>query len=384
MPHVVHVYKDYWPPIVGGIERSINWMAHGVQELDPSWKVTVLVNSRDRQTRKRRDGNIRIIEVGEWGRAFSAPLSPSFPLYLKKLKADIWHFHIPNPTGDVSYLLSRPKGKVVCTYHSDVVRQKWAMALYGPLLKTFLKRCDAIFPTSPHLVKHSEYLRPLKKKCFSVPLGMPLEKFELTAERGLEARKLRQKYKGFPLICFVGKLRYYKGLQYLVSAMRGLPFVHCLIVGDGPEKEALQRLTDEFELSDRIHFLGELSDDEMIACLHASELFVLPSNLPSEAYGLVQIEAMASGLPVVSCDVGTGVTFINKHEESGLIVPPGDDIQLQNAINTLLSKPEMKNQMAETAYRRAHSTFSQEAMAKRLLKGYRKVLRQSKSGAVLG
>ncbi len=372
--HIVHVYKDYWPPIVGGIERSINWMANGVLALRPDFKITVLVNSRTRKTRQRMEGAVNIIEVGEWGRAFSAPVSPGFPWALGKLKADVWHFHIPNPTGDLSYLLRKPKGNVVCTYHSDVIRQKWAMALYGPLLRKFLRSCDCIMPTSPHLIEASQYLRPLKDKCCPVPLGMPLEPFERTPERGLKARDIRRHYKGFPLVVFVGKLRYYKGLQFLISAFRSLPHVHCLIIGEGPEGEKLQRLATEFQLQDRIHFLGELSDEEMVAHLHAADIFVLPSHLPSEAFGLVQVEAMASGLPVISCDVGTGVSFVNQHEVTGLIVPPASDTALAEAIERLLSDPNERNRFAEAAYRRSQEYFTRTAMAENVLKVYESLI----------
>ena len=109
-PRVVHVYKDFWPPVVGGIERAINWMIGGLRE---RFDFTVLVNSRTRQTREREWEGVRVIEVGEWGRVQSAPVSPAFPLWLRKLQADIWHFHIPNPTGDLSWWLARPRGKVV-------------------------------------------------------------------------------------------------------------------------------------------------------------------------------------------------------------------------------------------------------------------------------
>ncbi len=373
------MYKDYWPPIVGGIERSINWMAHGVKALCPEARITILVNSRSKETRTRQDGPLEIIEVGEWGRAFSAPISPAFPLELRRLKADIWHFHIPNPTGDLSWLLTRPKGKVVCTYHSDVVRQKWAMALYGPLLKSFLRRCHRIFPTSPHLIEASDYLRPLRNKCVAIPLGMPLEPFERTTEAALKAREIRRRYKGYPLVVFVGKLRYYKGLQFLISAFRALPHVHCLIIGEGPEGEKLQRLAAEFELTERIHFLGELPDAEMVAHLHAADIFVLPSHLPSEAFGLVQVEAMASGLPVISCELGTGVSFVNQEGVSGRIIPPADDTALAQAIEDLLNNPNERNRLAEGALRRARELFSRESMAKNLLTQYRSLLEDTQN-----
>ncbi len=203
---------------------------------------------------------------------------------------------------------------------------------------------------------------------------MPLEPFERTPERGLKARDIRRHYKGFPLVVFVGKLRYYKGLQFLISAFRSLPHVHCLIIGEGPEGEKLQRLATEFQLQDRIHFLGELSDEEMVAHLHAADIFVLPSHLPSEAFGLVQVEAMASGLPVISCDVGTGVSFVNQHEVTGLIVPPASDTALAEAIERLLSDPNERNRFAEAAYRRSQEYFTRTAMAENVLKVYESLI----------
>ncbi|MCB2154653.1 glycosyltransferase [bacterium] len=370
---IVHVYKDFWPPIVGGIERSINWMALGCQRLFGD-EITVLVNSRTKETREREYEGLRIIEVGEWGRAFSAPLSPSFPGWLKKLKPDVWHFHIPNPTGDVSYLLKRPAGAVVATYHSDIVRQKWALWAYGPMLRAFLKRCHTVMPTSPHLIECSPFLSAVREKCTPVPLGMPLQRFERTAEAGLKAREVKKKYRGFPLIVFVGKLRYYKGLHFLVSALRGLPNVHALIIGDGPERGRLAGLAEEFNLTDRWHFLGELNDEDMVAHLHAADIFVLPSHLTSEAYGLVQIEAMAAGLPVISTNLPTGVPYINRDGETGLIVPPADDQALATAIAELLNDQSRRLSMAEHAYRRAHEEFSVDRMAERVHEVYERAV----------
>lgn len=370
-PRVVHVYKDFWPPILGGIERSINWMVDGLRD---DFDFTVLVNSRTRGTREREWEGIRIVEVGELGRFQSAPLAPSFPLWLRRLKADIWHFHLPNPTGDFSWLLTRPRGRVVATYHSDVVRQKWAMAAYGPFLRSFLKRCDAIMPTSPRLIDSSVVLGSFREKCRPVPLGMPMKMYERTVESANAARELRRPFKGFPIISFVGKLRYYKGLQFLISAMRAVPHAHLVVIGEGPEGPALERLTKELGLESRIHFVGELPDEKVVHWLHASELFVLPSHLPSEAYGLSQIEAMACGLPVVCCDLPTGVPWVNQDGRTGRVVPPADDGALAEAIVELLGDTNRRMRMGEAALRRAHEEFSQQAMCRRVAEVYREVL----------
>lgn len=373
MPRIVHVYKDFWPPVMGGIERSINWMAEGVRARG-EYDITVLVNARGRSTRERDHNGIRVVEVGELGRALSAPLSPGFPRWMRRLKADIWHFHIPNPTGDVSWLLARPKGRIVATYHSDVIRQRWAMAAYGPFLRAFLRRCDLILPTSPRLVDCSPVLSAFREKCRPLPLGMPLEPYERTGEAGLRAREVKKRYRGFPLLVFVGRLRYYKGLQFLISAMRGLEPAHAILVGDGDERPRLEALAQELGVADRVHFPGTLDDTEMIAHLHAADVFVLPSHLPSEAFGLAQIEAMAAGVPVVCTDLPTGVPYVNVHGETGLVVPPADDTALAGAIAELLNDTSRRMRMGEAAHRRAHAEFSAERMAERLDGVYRELL----------
>lgn len=321
-PHVIHVYKDFWPPVLGGIERCINWMVGGLRK---EYDFTVLVNSRTGKTRERDWEGTRIIEVGEWGRALSAPLSPAFPFQMRKLKGDIWHFHLPNPTGDVSWLLSRPRGKVVATYHSDIVRQAWAMALYGPFLRSFLRRCDAIMPTSPRQLEHSPVLGPYRAKCIPVPLGIPLDDLERTAELGLRAREIKRERGNVPLVSFVGRLRYYKGLHHMISALRALEGIRFLVIGEGPERANLEGLTNQLGVQDRVEFLGELPDKEVIEFLAASDLFVLPSHLPGEQFGLSMVEAMALGIPAICCDLPTGVPFVNQHGKTGLVVPPGDD-----------------------------------------------------------
>lgn len=372
MLHVVHVYKDFYPPVMGGIERCINWMASGVRALG-GYEVTVLVNSRSRQTREREHEGIRIIEVGEWGRKFSAPISPQFPRWLRKLSADVWHFHMPNPTGDVSYLWTRPPGAVVATYHSDVVRQKWAMAAYRPFLEKFLARCDAVMPTSPRLIDGSPVLSRHRGKCTPVPLGMPLEPFKRTAEAGLRAREVKRRYSNAPLVVFVGQMRYYKGIAYLLGALTALPGVHALLIGSGYELEAYRAKARELGVGDRAHFLGALDDTDMIAHLHAADLFVLPSHMPSEAYGLSMVEAMAAGLPAICCDLPTGVPWVNQHGVTGLVVPPADQQALARAIAELLGDQTRRLAMAEAAYRRAHSEFTAERMAQRLDDVYRRV-----------
>lgn len=378
-PRIVHVYKDYWPPVVGGIERSINWMAHGATD---KYDVTVLANSRSLQTRERFDGPVRVIEVAELGRFSSAPISPALVGAMRALHADIWHFHIPNPTGDLAWMMARPKGAVVATYHSDVVRQVVARQFYGPFLSRFLRRCDLIMPTSPRLIDASPYLSRVRDRCEAIPLGIPQRGYARTPEKADAARRIRQKYEGRSLLVFVGKLRYYKGLQFAIAAMQQIKTASFLIIGDGPERPRLEKLARQLDVAGRVHFLGELPDGDVVRHLMASDIFILPSHLNSEAFGLSQVEAMACGLPVICCDLPTGVPWVNQNEVTGLVVPKADPDALANAIRQLLSDSARRFRMGEAALRRANSELSVQRMVERVLDAYRRVLSAGRNAAV--
>lgn len=356
-PKVLHIYKDYYPPVVGGIENSINLICQGVKD---AYDVTVLVANTKPQTDYEEIDGIKVIKALSFGRIASAPLCPTFPMLLNKHAGDILHFHVPNPTGDLSYLLTKPPGKAVVTYHSDVVRQKWAMGVYGIFLRRFLRKVTTIMPTSPNYIDSSPFLHEVRDKCHVVPLGIDLSSFRLTPKIEASAQKIKMKY-GSPIVIFVGKLRYYKGLDFLLEAMKHID-AHLLIIGDGPEKEHLKKVRQPSPAKEKIHLLGEISDEEKVVHLHAADVFCLPSHLRSEAFGICQIEAMACGVPVVSTALDTGVPFVNQHEQTGLIVPPHDPGALAKAITTLLSNHELRSSMGNAAKKRAESVFSSDKM----------------------
>jgi glycosyltransferase involved in cell wall biosynthesis len=366
---VLHIYKDYYPPVYGGIEKTVSLLARGVRD---EYDVRVLVTNRRLKTEIEHADGIEVIKVGSLGRFVSAPLSPRFPSMLRRYDADILHFHCPNPTGDIAYFLAKPRGKVVITYHSDVVRQWWAMSVYGPILRRFLQRADAILPTSPNYIRSSPYLSKVAEKCHVVPLGVPIESYARTAEREAAAHRIRRSFQG-ELIVFVGKLRYYKGLHFLLQAMKEIR-AHLLIIGSGPERDALAAMCRRFGIEEKVTFLGELSDEEVVRHLHAADIFCLPSHLRSEAYGICQIEAMACGLPVVSTNLDTGVPFVNQHEVTGLVVPPASARHLVEAIELLLKNEQLRREMGRRAQQRAIQEFNSSLMVQRVKEIYKKVL----------
>jgi rhamnosyl/mannosyltransferase len=354
---ILHIYKDYYPPIIGGMEMS---MALLCRKMRTRAEVEALVCSRSIRSRVRTVDGVRVTEVGELGRILSAPIAPAFPLAMKRAPFDILHFHLPNPTAVMSYLLARPAGTLVVHYHSDIVRQAFALRLYAPFLRRFLRLAGAIIVTSPNYLETSEHLQPFKEKCRVVPLGMDLDELELTEGEETGVQALQEKY-GKPFLLFVGVLRYYKGVQYLIEAMRE---VDCplVVVGDGPERLGLERMAETSGVGDKVHFAGEIAQRELVQHYHACEVFVFPGSHRSEAYGLSLVQALACGKPAVSTRLGTGTSFVNIDGETGLVVEPRDPTALAGAINSLLNDSASRRQFGARGRERARKLFSKEKM----------------------
>ncbi|MGH3054995.1 MAG: glycosyltransferase [Gaiellaceae bacterium] len=366
---VLHVYKDFYPPVHGGIEDHLNLLCRTIR---PYCDVRVLVSASG-QSRTRREvvDGIPVMRAGELLRVASAPICPSWPLHLRRLRADLYHFHFPNPTGDLSYWLSGARGKIVVTYHSDIVRQSTILPLYRPFLWRLLEKADAILPTSPQYLESSEYLRPFRDKCEVVPLAVDQHRFAPNQEIEARAAEWRAEWKA-PMVLFVGRLRYYKGVDVLLRAARDI-HARIAIVGNGPYEAQLRTVHRQLDLRDRVEFLGPQSEFELLALYRAANVCVLPSTHRSEALGLAMIEAMASGRPVVSTELGTGTSWVNQHGSTGLVVPPGDAVSLAAALNLLLDDPAMAGRFGAAARDRARREFSHDVMGERVLRVYERV-----------
>jgi rhamnosyl/mannosyltransferase len=364
---ILHLYKDYHPPVRGGIEQTVELMAR--HQVRSGHEVTVLTSAHGgRRTLEEMVEGVRVIRVAEWARFASAPLCPTMPLRLSRLGAEMYHLHFPSPPGEVSWLLVRPRAAMVVTYHSDIVRQVAALAIYRPVVHALLKAADIIMPTSEPYIERSEFLRPHRGKCMVVPHGVDLGRFADMNRHRERAAALRAKY-GTPITLFVGRLRYYKGLDVLLPAMRSVPGT-LLLVGDGPEGEHLHSLRETLGLDKRVVFAGAVDEGELLAHLAAADVGVLPSTLPSEAYGMALVEMLACGVPAVCTELGTGTSFVNRHEETGLVVPPGDPAALAAALGQLHGDPALRQRMGEAGQRRAREVLSVEAMMRGVEKAY--------------
>lgn len=283
--------------------------------------------------------------------------------------ADLLHFHHPFPLQDVLFLLGRLVRRMppsVVTYHSDVVRQRLAGHLYAPLARRFLRQVDRVVATSPEYLQTSPVLRQIGT-AEVIPLGIDEAAYPRpTAQR---RQALRAQY-GEGFFLFIGALRYYKGLHWLVrAAMRnGLPVV---IAGSGSEEASLRTLAAGAQ---NIHFTGRVSEEDKIALLSLARAFVFPSHLRSEAFGISLLEAQMIGLPLITCEIGTGTSHVNAAGVTGLVVPPADAEALDRAMRQLWADPTLCRRMGEAARHRFRTLFTAERMSSRYLDLYQRVL----------
>jgi glycosyltransferase involved in cell wall biosynthesis len=365
---ILHLYKDYYP-VLGGIENHVRLLAEA--QLARGHRVTVLVTSQDAGTYVERVGGVRVIFAGRLATVASTPISLALALRLRAEKPDIVHQHMPYPVGDAAQaLFGRARCRVV-TYHSDIVRQRGLLRLYAPLLRYSLRRADAIIATSPPYITSSPFLAPLADRCTVVPYGIELARFEHANE--VEAAAIRERY-GSRLVLFVGQLRYYKGVDFLIQAMKSVDGRLLLAGGESSQRQAdLESIAQSLGIADRVVFLGQ-QEKALPALYRACSVLALPSIERSEAFAIVQLEAMAAGRPVVSADVGTGVAWVNQHEITGLVVPPRAPDPLAAALNRILDDPQLAARLGEAGHRRVRSDFTESLMVERIEQVYARVM----------
>lgn len=366
---ILQVYKDYYP-VVGGMENHIGILARGAAARGA--EVTVLVTSPGHRTEIQELNGVKVIKAGRLAAPASTPISLALLSWMRRLEADITHLHFPYPWGEMAHLVWGRSPKTVITYHSDVVRQRNLLRLYGPFMRRVLGKADRIIATSPNYVRSSPHLSQVAEKCAVIPLGIDLSPLLKAEQEDIEW--LRQRYRP-PLLLFVGLLRYYKGLGYLIEAMKDID-ARLVVVGTGPMAREWESLTARLGLSEKVFFEGRVEDQLLPAYYHACDLFVLPASHRSEAFGVVQVEAMACGKAVVSTELGTGTSFVNVDGETGLVVAPRDPGALGQGINRLLGDDQLRTEMGEKARQRARREFSHEVMIDRVLELYQGLLQE--------
>lgn len=358
---ILHLYKDYFP-VLGGIENHIKTLAEA--QAAAGHQVSVLVTNPGREPARGRINGVEVIRTRRLATVASTPLTFGFPRALAAAGADVVHLHFPYPVGEVSQMLSG-RGPYVVTYHSDVVRQQAILRLYRPLLWRFLRGAARVIATSSQYIASSRYLGPLAGKCAVVPLAVDPELF-------LKADPLIPPA-GLPSLLFVGRHRYYKGVDDLIRALPGLE-ARLLVAGDGPMRPLWQALAQEKGVAGRVHFLGDVGDADLPRLYASADVFVLPANSRAEAFGQVLLEAMAAGLPCVTTELSTGTSYVVQDGVTGFVVPPRNPAELARATGHLLDDAQLRRAMGQAGQARVLREFTIEKLVSRIEAIYQDVL----------
>lgn len=367
--HIVFLYKDY-NPVYGGIESHLQTLAEGLAQV--GYRVSVVVcQPRGQQL----PAHEIIADVAVWrvprhidiaSNAWSWQLAAR----VRFLQPDIIHLQMPWPSGDVVAWLLRDIPLVV-SYQSDVVRQQLFLRLYAPLLRWTLGHARAICVSSTAYAASSPWLKAHHERLHIVPLGIADPCATLPAEA--LPWPLPSRY-----ILWVGRMRYYKGLSWLIEALRDVPAdISLVLVGDGPEAPRLRQLATRLGVTARIVWLGSLDAATLQRVRLGARCFVFPSHLRAEAYGLALLEALACGLPAVSCDIGTATSELNRHDETGLVVPPANAGALASAITQICTDEALNARYAAAARSRYLAGYTEKMMVAHMATIYRELGAQS-------
>ena len=386
MLRVLHIGK-FFTPFRGGVE---NYMRDIMVALNRRGATNfAVVHHHDLSARSvddiiEVDGiPFHVIRAGTWFKFMYTPISPMFPVLMRRLRRlytpDIIHFHMPNPSAFWALIMIRTRRVPwVIHWHADVVasaHDPWLRRfyrLYRPLEQAMLRRAAAVIVTSQAYLEHSEPLQDHRDKCHVVPLGLDARPKERRTET--EKGRIYGTDPRFKVLA-IGRLTYYKGFEYLIRAASLLKEnIRVDIIGTGDREDQLKRLADSLNLQGKVHLHGKLPDIQLHAMLEASDCVCLPSIERTEAFGMVLLEAMLHAKPAVISDVpGSGMGWIVEHGGTGIKVPPADTEALARALAWMRDHPQQACQMGRQGRERFDREFSIGRSAERLLQVYRKI-----------
>lgn len=371
---ILQVNKLYYP-VTGGVECVVQNIAEG---LCNKTDMKVLVCQKKGKRVEEEVHGVPVCRARSHGILFSMPISFDFVKQLRNRAKDrdILHFHMPFPLGDMACLLSGFRGKVVVSWHSDIVKQKKLMMIYKPIMRCFLKRVDVIMVASKGLLNGSCYLKPYADKCRIIPLAIRQDIWEdgeayLQRKNKEDVTGNRQRKTQF---LFVGRLVYYKGCSVLLNALKQVPEGELTMVGHGELEAELKRLCAELNIEDRVHFTGQATDEQVKAYFRDTDVFVLPSIARSEAFGLVQLEAMAYGKPVINTNLPSGVPDVSLDGITGLTVAPEDADALAQAMNWMVEHQAEREAYGKAAKQRLDEVFTLEKILPQIYGVYEELL----------
>lgn len=373
MANITHFGKYYYPDN-GGIETVTRSLAVGA--FAHGHKVTVVCFGDVSACGEESIDGVHVVRMPKDLVIASQPIGLKY--FWRSLRAamtsDVVHVHIPNMLAAFCVLLIRRRTKVVVHWHSDIIGKRWIGPLFRPLEMALLWRADVVVSTSLAYADASETLAFFRKKVTAIPIGVSgavtlIDDTDITTA-------FDERIAGRKIVLAVGRLVPYKGFDILVRAAKNLGRdVVVVLVGDGPMHNDLCNLVNELKLTKNVLLTGRQSDEVLNMLFRRACLFCLPSVTRAEAFGVVLLEAMSYGLPIVATDiVGSGVSWVNQHGITGLNVPVNDPDALAEACNQILNSEELQASLSKAAHDRFLSEFTEEIFVDRMMKVYDRLL----------
>lgn len=368
---VLQLGKCY--PIIGGVEKTMLDLTIGLSSRGIECDMLCAnANIGTKGMEKQLNEKSRIIALRTWKKSFATMLCPSMVQWLRKncRKYDIIHVHHPDPMAALALWLSGYKGKVVLHWHSDILKQKNLLKLYMPLQNWLKRRASLIVGTTPVYVAQSPHLADVQNKVTYLPIGI-----QAVEHDNNKAHKIKELYPDKKIVFSLGRLVHYKGYTYLIDAALHLPDSYVILIGgSGALRTQLQQQIDGHHLGNKVKLLGRVADEELCGYYQACDVFCLSSIQKTEAFAIVQVEAMSCSKPVVATNIPeSGVSWVNAHGKSGINVEIENGKALAEAIIAVTKDKDAYTRYAQGAKQRYESTFRYETMMDRCISLYKEV-----------
>ena len=352
----------YAYPHDGGVEAVIYQISHSLSDSDFDKEVYCCSNTDNTSV----DEGVKHVRCKYLFDFAANSVSPEMFFRMMFLKTDILHLHMPVLQSVIIWAILHLFGlprykKLTITYHSDIVGYDKYMKFFWGLYRYFLSKVDKIAVLSPNLIESSDLLREFKDKCVVIPYGIDLSKDNSNNDKVAE---IRNKYQGKKILFSCGRLVKYKGFKYAIEAMKNIDNAVYLLGGNGPLKEEFETYIKENNLSEKVILLGRVSDEDLDSYYMACDIYLFPSVMRSEAFGIVQLEAMRYGKPVINTYLGTGVNFVSLNNETGLTVEACNVEQFSNAVKTLCDNDDLRIKYGNNAKNRVETVFNYENLKK--------------------
>jgi len=363
----------FYPPDVGGIETV---MLNLTTELNKNYfQCDVLCSNSENLYKEEFIDEYKVYRTKSWGKYFSTSISPQMIFKLRKIinEYDIVHIHHPDPMATLALFLAYKKSiKIVVHWHADIVKQKIILKFYSILQQWMLRKADLIVTTSPTCAKESQWLQNFQYKTISIPIG--IHENTLTVNKD-KLEELKKKYANKKIVFSIGRHVYYKGFEYLIKSAKYLDDEILIVIGgSGPLTDKLTKLIEDQNLNKKVELVGRIHQEDLGAYYVISKIFCLPSIARSEAFGVVQLEAMTFKKPLIATKIfGSGTSWVNKNNVSGINVNIKKPKEIAKAVKSLLSSNDYYEEISAKSFKRFDSKFRLENMVSKFMSAYKTI-----------